>query len=84
MGEARKERSRVPVGALEEVSPEQGQSAASIEGTNAAVLEQGPQLGRNERDMSRRGRDGSLWHDGGKVRSGRGLSPAAAGVSQWH
>lgn len=24
-------------------SPEQGQSAASIEGTNAAVLEQGPQ-----------------------------------------
>ena len=37
-------------GCLEEVSPEQGQSTASIQGTNAAVSEQRPELER----MSRR------------------------------
>lgn len=48
----RKERSRFPIGTEEQVLPEQGQSAASIEGTDA-VLEQGPQLWRHERQMSR-------------------------------
>lgn len=60
----RKERSRVPVSALEEVSPEQCQSASSIEGTDTTVLEQGPQLGRNETEMSRRGHNSRVWRGG--------------------
>lgn len=35
------------------VSPEQGQSAARIEGTDTAVLEQGFELGMKEMEVSR-------------------------------
>lgn len=72
------------VGALEEALPEQGQPAASIEGTDTAVSEQSPELGTNERVMSWRGQDSGVWQAWDKVSIGRGLSPGAAGLSQWH
>lgn len=83
-GGPRKENSRISVGALEGVSPERGQSAAGIEGSDAALPEQGPQLGRKERKVSRRGQDSRVWQGWRKVGIVGELSPVAAGVSQWH
>lgn len=72
------------VSPLEEASPVQGQPAASVEGTNTAVFEQNPELGTNERVMSWRGQDFMVWQAWKKVSFGGGLSPGAAGLSQWH
>lgn len=84
VGGPRRESTGVSVGALEEDSPEQGQPAASIEGTNTAVFEQSPELGINERVMSWRARDCRVWRAWDEVSVSGGLSPGVAGLSQWH
>lgn len=84
MWETKKGENWGSIDALEEGLPEQGQPAASIEGTNAAVFEQSPELGTNERVMSWRGQDFGVWQAWDKMSIGRGLSPGAAGFSQWH
>lgn len=66
---------------MEEVSPEQSQSAASVEETNAAVLEQGLELEENEKEMSRRDQDSRVWWDWGEMGIGGGLSHQVLQVS---
>ena len=57
-----------------ECSPEQGQSAARIEESNAAVLEQGLELEMKEREVSR-------WTKGlGRTRAGIGGWVGTGGV----
>lgn len=56
-------------------SPEQGQSAAEIEGPNTAVLEQWFELGMKEREMSRWAKELGRTKVGTGERALEGLSP---------